>query len=153
MRHLLVIAFAVLFTACAAAGEQSTIDDACRKGEGTIVAVEGFLLLPNVMRTAVNPETELTSYELYLAAEPDDRSSILRAAVLGTRSSRTNRIAELSPLGYTQRDLQIFTDSGEIVSSLDRLLITGQLMKDEPTESEPPHSRPCILKIEKIEKR
>jgi hypothetical protein len=151
MRHLLVIACALYFTVCAPAGKRSTVGEACHLDEGTLVAVEGFLLLPNVMQTAINPENELTIYELELAAVPDDRSSVLRASVFGTRSNRTNRIAELSPLGYTQRDLQIFTDSGETVSSVDRLLVTGQLVKPDTTGNTH-NSQPCILKIEKIEK-
>ena len=144
---------AVVFAACAGGSEPATPDDACQKNDGTLVAVEGFLVLPELMDAAINPETELTIYELILAAAPDGKSAALRTAVSGTRSRKTNRIAELPADGYTQKDLRIFTDTGEIIGSLDRVRITGKLTKTQSKTEAVPNGRGCVLKAEKIEKR
>jgi hypothetical protein len=148
MKALLIFTAAVLLAACERTGDRVTISDACNKDDGEIVSVEGFFLLPSVMQADVNPETELTTYELVLADGPNEKSPAISTAVFGTRSSRSNRIAELSPHGFTQRDLQIFTDTGEIAGSLDRLRVTGKLSKHET----PAHGQPCVLKVERIEK-
>jgi len=144
---LVLLLSAAIFAACAKTGEPTTVADACQKNDGTLVAVEGFLLLPNFMNQEINPETELTIYELFLAAQPDGKSQSIKTSVFGTRSNKTNRIAELPPEGYTQKDLLIFTDTGETVGSFDRVRITGELSKNKIG-----NEKPCILKIEKIEK-
>jgi hypothetical protein len=148
-----LLSSAAAFAACAGGSESANVDDACQKKDGTIVAVEGFLVLPELMDAAINPETELTSYELILAAQPDGKSAALKTAVSGTRSRKTNRIAELPAEGYTQNDLRIFTDTGEVVGSLDRVRITGQLSKARSKVESAPNGRGCVLKAEKIEKR
>jgi len=144
---------AVIFAACAGGGESANVEDACQKKDGTLVAVEGFLVLPELMNAAINPETDLTSYELVLASEPVGKSAALRTAVAGTRSRKTNRIAELPAEGYTQKDLRIFTDTGEIIGSLDRVKVTGKLSKERSKIEAAPNGRGCVLKAEKIEKR
>ena len=148
MKALLIFTTAVLFAACGRTGERVKIADVCHKDDGELVSVEGFLLLPSVMQTAVNPETELTTYELVLADGPNQNGPAISTAVFGTRSSRSNRIAELSPHGFTQRDLQIFTNTGEIAGSMDRLRVTGKLSKHETLS----HGQPCVLKVERIER-
>ena len=148
-----LLGFAVFFAACANRSESATVDDACQKKDGTLVAVEGFLVLPELMNTAINPETDLTIYELTLAAEPDGKSAAIKTVVPGTRSRKTNRIAELPAEGYTQKDLRIFTDTGEIVGSLDRVRITGKLSKEQSKTEASTNGRQCVLKVEKIEKR
>ena len=149
----LLVFSALFFAACAKESESATVDDACQRKDGTLVAVEGFLVLPELMNAAINPETELTIYELILAAEPDGKSAALKTSVFGTRSHKTNRIAELPAEGYTQKDLRIFTDTGEIVGSLDRVRITGKLSKAQSKTEASPNGRQCVLKVEKIEKR
>lgn len=148
MKALLTITITLLFASCARTGDRVTIADLCNKDDGELVSVEGFLRLPSVMQTDVNTETELTTYELVLADGPGDKSPAVSTAVFGTRSNRTNRIAELSPHGFTQSDLQIFTETGEVAGALDRLRITGKLSKHEKRSQGPP----CILNIERIEK-
>ena len=140
---LVLLLSAVIFAACAKTGEPSTVADVCRMDDGTLVAVEGFLLPPNFMNTLVSQKTGITTYELFLAAQPDGKSASIKTSVSGTRSNEVNRIAELPPEGYTQRDLRIFTDTGETVGSPDRVRITGEISKS---------TNLCILKIYKIEK-
>ena len=149
MKLMLITPVVLIFAACSSTSERSTIADACQKDDGARLAVEGFLRPPVVMQTSVNPDTELMTYQMVLVDGSDEKSPSLRASVFGTRTNRTNRIAELSPEGFTNSDLQIFTDTGEIAGSLDRLTITGKVSKDH-TER---HGVPCILKIERIEKR
>lgn len=148
MKALLTIPIVVLFAACGRTADLVTIADLCHKDDGELVSVDGFLRLPSVMQADVNAETELMSYELVLADGPDENEPAVPTAVYGTRSNRTNRIAELSPNGFTQSDLQIFTNTGEVVGALERLRITGKLSKHEKRSQGPP----CILKVERIEK-
>jgi hypothetical protein len=148
-----LLSSAAVFAACVGGSESTNVADACQKKDGTIVAVEGFLVLPELMDAAINPETEMTSYELMLAAQPDGKSAALKTAVSGTRSRKTNRIAELPAEGYTQNDLRIFTDAGEVVGSLDRVRITGKLSNARSKVESAPNGRGCVLKAEKIEKR
>jgi hypothetical protein len=148
MKLMLIASMVVLMAACSATSEQSTISDACQKDDGARLAVEGFLRPPDVMRTHVNAETELTTYQMVLVEGSDEKSPSMSASVFGTRTSRTNRIAELSPEGFTNSEVQIFTDTGEVAGSLDRLRITGRLSKDKKEQ----YGEPCVLKIERIEK-
>lgn len=135
---------AVIFAACAKTGEPSIVADVCQMDDGTLVAVEGFLILPNFMNTLVSPKTGNTSYELFLAAQPDGKSPTVKTTVFGTRSNEPNRIAELPAEGYTQKDLRIFTDTGETIGSPDRVRVTGEISRN---------TNSCILKIRKIEKK
>jgi hypothetical protein len=148
MKALLTFTTVMLVAACVRSTDQVTIADACHKDDGELVLVEGFLLPPSVMQTDVDPETELTTYELVLADRPNDKSLGISTTVLGTRANRANRIAELSPEGFTQSDLQIYTDSGEVARSQDRLRITGRLSKHQEHQ----HGQPCMLRIERIQK-
>ena len=140
---LVLLLSAVIFAACAKTGEPSTVAAACQMDDGTLVAVEGFLLLPNFTNTLISPKTGITTYELFLAAQPDGKSASIKTSVSGTRGNEANHIAELPPDGYTQKDLRIFTDAGETVGSPDRVRITGEISKS---------ANSCILKIYKIEK-
>ncbi|HKP69295.1 MAG TPA: hypothetical protein VJV05_08425 [Pyrinomonadaceae bacterium] len=148
MKPLLILSVIAFVSFCSRPGERVAVADACQKDDGTLLLVEGFLRPPNVMRTNVNPQTELMTYQLVLVDGSDEKSPSIETAVFGTRSNRTNRIAELSPEGFTESDLRIITDSGEVVGSLDRLRITGKLSKDEKDQ----FGEPCILKIERIER-
>jgi hypothetical protein len=142
-----IMAVCVLIASCSKKGELSTVADVCEMEDGTLVAVEGFLQLPNFLQAKTDPETEVTIYELFLAAQPDDQSPAVTTRISGTRGSRTNRIAELPVDGYTRRDLRIFTASGETVGSSDRVRVTGELWKQRSGAEQP-----CILKTETIEK-
>lgn len=133
-------------------GEQSIIDDVCQKGDGTLVTVEGFLLLPNFMNILISPQTGNVTYELFLATQPDGKSSSVKTLALVTHTNEANRIAELPPDGYTQSDLQIFTDTGESVGSFERVRITGKLFKNTIRGAASLPGESCFLTIEKIEK-
>lgn len=122
---ILLLSF-FIFAACAKTGEPSTVADVCRMDDGTLVAVEGFLVLPNFMNTLVSQKTGITTYELFLAAQPDGKSQSIKTSVSGTRGNEANRIAELPPEGFTQKDLRIFTDTGETIGSLDRVRVTDE---------------------------
>jgi hypothetical protein len=136
----------LLMCGCLRMGEQSTVADVCRMDDGTFVTVEGFLQLPNFLEASTDPKTEVAIYELFLAEQPDGTSASIKTLVSGTRSSMTNHIAELPSDGYTQRDLRIFTASGETVGSSDRVRISGKLQKERVNRA------PCILTTEKIER-
>ncbi len=106
-------------------------------------------MLPTFTQTTIDKKTEMTTYELSLAEGPDAEGAAIKTAVMGTRSNKTNRINELPSDGYTKRDLQIFTDAGETISSLERVRVTGEMLKSGNGE---PIAKPCILKVEKIER-
>lgn len=142
-----IIVVCMLIVSCSKKGEPATVADVCEMQDGTLVAVEGFLQLPNFLQAKTDPETEVTIYELFLAAQPDDQSPAVTTRIPGTRGSRTNRIAELPTDGYTRRDLRIFTASGETVGSSDRVRVTGELWKQRSGAEQP-----CILKTERIER-
>jgi hypothetical protein len=146
MKLLLISSVIVFMAACSTRRELATVAEACQKDDGAMLMVEGSLRPPNLMEAYVNPETEVTTYQLVLVDDSDEKRPSINTAVFGTRSSHANRIAELSPEGFTQRDLQIFTDNGEIAGSLDRLKITGKLSKAKDGRG-----LPCILEIERIE--
>lgn len=155
---LALLVFAVILSACENGSEQSNLADVCQKEDGTLVTVEGFLLLPNFMNIQINSKTEPATYELYFAAQPDGKSASVRTTVPGTRSNEANHIAELPPDGYTQSDLRIFTDSGEPVNSFERVRITGRLSKNKIRgaasfgNGASLTGKSCVLTIEKIEK-
>ena len=127
----------------------STVANACQNSDGAAVAVEGYLRLPNLMQARVDPETELTSYELSLVDDRGVQEDALNVIVVGTRSNAANRIAELPADGYTKRDLRIFTERGETLSSLERVRVTGEMLKGRSGG----HGGPCTLAVGKIEKQ
>ena len=135
--------------ACSGPVEPSTVDDVCSKRNGAVVAVDGYLFPPNFLgNTTVDTATGQMTYELSLVSDPDGKGSSVTTAIVSTPALKPNRIAELSPEGYTQKDVRIFTDAGETVGSLDRLRITGELSRAE----DPRDGKPCRLRIEKIER-
>jgi hypothetical protein len=143
----LLLAAALSF-ACTRSGASSTVADVCDMEDGSFVAVEGFLQLPNFLEAETNSRTQITMYELFLTDQPDGKSPTITTRITGTNENETNRIADLPVDGYTQRDLKIFTASGETVGATDRVRISGELQKGSVKGG-----KPCILKSEKIEKR
>lgn len=135
--------------ACSGTVQLSTVDDVCSKRNGDIVAVDGYLFPPNFLgTTTIDAATGQTTYELSLVSDRDGTGRSITTAIEGTQAAEANRIAELSPEGYTQKDVRIFTDAGETVGSLDRLRITGELSKVQDSRE----GNPCRLRIEKIER-
>ncbi len=116
----------VFLIACSNAGERATFENVCQKDEGTLVSVEGFVLLPNFMKAESDKK-----YELFLAAQPDGKGGRVKTFFPVTTSGEPNRVGELPENGYTQKDLQIYTDAGAKVGALDRVKITGKVSRAE----------------------
>lgn len=127
----------VFLIACANMGEPTTFAKVCQKDDGTLVAVEGFVILPNFMNTETNQK-----YELFLAAQPDGKGGRVKTFIPATKSGEPNRIAELPESGYTQKDLRIYTDAGAVVGSFDRVKVTGKVSRAADG---------CRIEINKIE--
>lgn len=142
----LLVSFVAL-SACYRVGERSTIAEVCRIDDGTFVSVEGFLRLPNFLESSTDPETEAAIYELFLAEQPDGKSPTIKISISVTRAQKPNGIAELPVDGYTERDLRIFTATGETVGSEDRVRISGRLRKVKIRAEQP-----CIVTTERIER-
>lgn len=134
-----VVAF---FAACASSSEPSTFADVCQKENESLVSIEGYLMLPNFMNPATNHKDGVTSYQLFLALQPDGKGQSVLTSVAGTRSNEPNTIADLSPMGYTYRDFRIFTDRGSTVGATDRVKVTGKLVRG---------TNNCQIVISKIE--
>ncbi len=113
----------VFLIACAKTGEPTTFTAICQNEAGKLVALEGFVVLPNNMNAEPNQK-----YELFLAAQPDGKGGQVKTIITVTKSGEPNRIAELPENGFTQKDLHIYTDAGEIVGSQDRVKITGKVL-------------------------
>ena len=145
---LCMLLTAAIAAACSRSGASSTVAAVCEMEEGSFVAVEGFLQLPNFLEAETNAETQITMYELFLADKPDGKSPNIKTRITGTSENQTNHIADLPIDGYTQRDLRIFTANGETVGASDRVRISGEVQKSGTIRE-----RQCILQSEKIEKR
>lgn len=112
----------------------------CREPEHATVKVEAYFRLPQVSDWS-GDDDGTGEYRLLLVERPTGGGSFITATVSGTASNEPNRIAAL-PASYTYDDVRINTDSGRTVSAGEKLAITGHVLKD---------SKPCILRIEKIE--
>lgn len=149
MRNLsplvLIIVIACLLAACSTKGEPATIADVCGKPPGTVVEVEGYLVLPNFMKTLTTygRKTNKITYQLFLATQPDGKGIGVRSLVSGTDSNEPNSIRNLPPTGYTFKDLKIFNNRGTELSPTTRLKTTATVKPGEGGK--------CDLDITKIE--
>lgn len=137
-----LIASAVFLTACEKKGERASFADVCQKETGTLVSIEGYLVLPNFMNPATIQRNGAINYQLYLSLQQDGKGQSVLTSVAGTASNEPNRIADLPAMGYTYKDFRIFTDEGSTVGATDKVKITGELVKG-------PNS--CQIVVNKIE--
>lgn len=137
-----MISSAVVIASCAGTGEPSTYADVCQKENYTLVSMEGYLILPNFVNPATGQKNGTINYQIYLSLQPDGKGQSVLTSVAGTKSSEPNKIADLSPMGYTYKDFRIFTDHGSTVGAADKVKITGMLVKT---------ANSCQIAINRIE--
>ena len=121
------------------------IKDVCSQPEGTNVAVEGFLSLPNLMERISHRQGKSVSvsYTLFLMTKPDATGESVRALLWGSHEGQPNKIKPL-PEKYTWNDLLVYTDDGKTLGAGQVVKLTGKTQKNDKGG--------CDINVRKIEK-
>jgi hypothetical protein len=129
-KTLLAISFVIVFGfSCSKPAEPVGIGSVCQQPRGSLVATEGYLVLPNFMTTITNygKRENTKTYQLFLVDQPDAKGESVRTLVSGKKAGERNGIRELPPTGYSFKDLHIYTDDGSAVGPGVRLKVTGNV--------------------------
>ncbi|CAN5413690.1 hypothetical protein BH10ACI2_BH10ACI2_00720 [soil metagenome] len=132
---------AILAAGCNSVQKRVAMADVCQKDQGSIVSVEGYLRLPILNNEESRDEESQNTYTLLLVERPNGTGGFLTTSTRATVTNEPNRIRDL-PVSYTYNDFSVFTDTGQVASADDRVIVTGHVYRN---------AKPCILKIDKIE--
>lgn len=126
---------------CGMAPATVAVHEVCRQPDNKRVSVEGYLRLRQSSEQETSDTGATNRYNLLLVEKSSGTGAFIAVSIPGTGSHEPNRIEEL-PVSYTYKDVRINTNSGKQVTTDDRLIITGSVMKE---------SKPCVLQVDKID--
>ena len=137
----IAIAIATAICSCGITPATVAVHEVCRQTDRKRVSVEGYLRLRQSSEQETSDTSNAKLYNLLLVEKSSGTGAFITVSIPGTGSHEPNRIDEL-PVSYTYNDVRIYTDSGKQVTTDDRLVITGSVMKE---------SKPCVLQVDKID--
>ncbi len=136
----IVLIATLIASSCDSQVRSVALGNICHEPENGAVRVEGYFRLPQVSDW-VGDDGGSGEYRLLFVEKPNGGGSFITATIPSTGSHEPNRIDAL-PASYTYDDVRINTNSGRSISARERLAITGRVLKN---------SKPCLLRIEKID--
>lgn len=137
------LGIAMMAVCCSCGNTPATvaINEVCRQKENGRVSVEGYLRLRQSSEQELASQMDANRYNLLLVEKSSGTGAFITVAIPGTGSHEPNRIDEL-PVSYTYNDVRINTNSGKQVTTDNRLLMTGSVVKE---------SKSCVLQVDKID--
>lgn len=119
--------------------------DVCSKPAGTVVTVEGYILMPEMMETIQQMSDGRISgvgYQPLLTADTDAMRDAVKLTVWTTRNAEPNRMKEL-PSVIDRREVLVYSRDGKELEANRILRLTGEITADSASG--------CALDVKKIE--
>lgn len=124
---------------------RAELGDVCSEPEGTVVTVEGYIRLPEMMETIQqmrDGRITAVGHQPLLAASADATRDAVKLTVWTTTAAEPNRIKAFSS-DYSWEDWRFYADDGKEVPAGKVIRVTGEIVRDEKTG--------CAVSVTKIE--
>ncbi|CAN5418400.1 hypothetical protein BH10ACI3_BH10ACI3_16520 [soil metagenome] len=138
---MVIAALVLLASSCGMTAQKVALNQMCQQPDNALIRTEGFFRLPQTSDRSDMTDIEPDRYRLLLVEKSNGAGAFITAIVGGTDTKERNRI-DMLPVSYTYNDFHINTDAGTQLSARDKVAVAGRVLKD---------SRPCVLRVERIE--